>query len=122
MCIRDSSCTFSHPEIQQQGRWFGRCDGGRGAYTGYGLVVDQNGNTVEYLGHAANGVADGTGAMIYRLAAESGAVYFEGSFNNGLPDGIVLVEEPGRKAMVRKYRAGKDAGSADADQLQRLQF
>ena len=95
---------------------------GQGAYTGYGLVTDGQGNTVEFLGRAAGGVAEGTGAMIVRSEQEEGSVYYEGTFAGGVPDGVVLVEEPGRKRRVRTYRAGEDAGSADADQLQRLQF
>lgn len=118
----DPSCTFRHPELEQPGRWFGRCEGGRGAYTGYGLVIDDRGNTVEYLGRAADGVANGTGAMIFRAAGETGADYYEGSFRNGLPDGVVLVEKPGAKPKVRTFRAGFDSGSADADELQRLRF
>ena len=118
----DPACTFRHPQLDQQGRWFGRCEGGRGAYTGYGLVIDGQGNTVEYLGRAADGLANGTGAMIYRAAGETGASYYEGSFRDGLPDGVVLVEKPGAKPKVRSFRAGADSGSADADELQRVRF
>ena len=57
-----------------------------------------------------------------RPSGEIGASYYEGDFSQGLPNGVILVEEPGRKPRVRKFRAGSDAGAADADQLQRLQF
>lgn len=118
----EPACTFGHPQFPIQGRWFGRCEGGQGAYSGYGLLIDGQGNSVEYLGEAVNGMAAGNGAMIIRYAAERGAIYYEGAFKDGLPDGIVRVEEPGRKAVVRTFRAGKNVGSADADQWQRLQF
>jgi hypothetical protein len=77
---------------------------------------------VEFVGTADSGLATGTGAMIRRSAGESGAVYYEGNFEQGLPDGVVKVEEPGRKPRIRQFRSGKDAGSADADRLQSLQF
>jgi hypothetical protein len=60
--------------------------------------------------------------MIYRSPREIGAIYYEGTFREGLPDGVVLVEEPGRKPQVRKFRAGVDRGRADPETLQRLQF
>jgi hypothetical protein len=60
--------------------------------------------------------------MIYRTPGEIGAVYYEGSFNKGVPDGVVLVEEPGRKPRIRKFRDGAENGSADADQLQFVEF
>jgi hypothetical protein len=60
--------------------------------------------------------------MIVRSADQAGAIYYEGDFNQGVPDGVLLVEEPGRKPRVREFRAGADAGSADADQLQPLRF
>jgi hypothetical protein len=51
-----------------------------------------------------------------------GAVYYEGGFSDGLPDGVVLVEQPGKVPRVRTFRNGKDSGRADADDLERLQF
>ena len=68
------------------------------------------------------GLASGAGAMIIDTPGESGAVYYEGSFREGLPDGVVLLEKPGRKPKVRTFRAGSDSGSADGDQLQRVLF
>jgi hypothetical protein len=49
-------------------------------------------------------------------------VYFEGSFSGGAPDGVVKVEEPGRKSRVRTFRAGRDAGAADPEDLQPIEF
>ena len=118
----DPSCQFRHPELDQPGRWFGLCRNGLGASNGYGLILDDAGNVVEFIGSAEAGQASGTGAMIYRPAGETVATYYEGDFNNGLPDGVVLVEEAGRKPRVRNFRAGSEAGSADADQLQQVQF
>ena len=60
--------------------------------------------------------------MIVRSPQETGAEYFEGGFEAGLPNGVVLVEEPGRKPRVRTFRAGRDTGAADADQLELVKF
>jgi hypothetical protein len=118
----DPSCQFRHPGLEQPGRWFGLCREGLATSDGYGLILDDAGQVVEFVGAAEGGLASGTGAMIFRSGNEAGATYYEGSFSAGLPDGIVLVEEPGRKPRVRKFRAGKEGGSADADQLQFVQF
>jgi len=118
----DPACEFRHPDLDQGGRWFGLCRDGLGFSSGYGLIADDDGNFVEFVGSAESGLATGTGAMIFRPSGEAGARYYEGNFSQGLPNGVILVEEPGRKPRVRKFRAGSDAGAADADQLQRLQF
>jgi len=118
----DPSCEFRHPELEQGGRWFGLCNKGMGTSSGYGLIVDGQGSTVEFIGTAKDGLASGDGAMIMRSSSEIGAVYYEGQFNQGLPDGVVLVDEPGRKSRVRNFRGGKDSGAADADQLRSVQF
>jgi hypothetical protein len=118
----DSDCVFRHPTLEQPGRWFGRCADGLAEGNGYGLVIDDQGRVLEFVGAARSGLAEGTGAMVFRSPAETGAVYFEGSFRQGLPDGVVRVEEPGRKSRVRLFRDGRDSGAASADQLQRIQF
>ena len=118
----DPSCRFNYPEIEQHGRWFGLCRDGLGWSSGYGLIIGDQGNVVEFVGRAESGMANGTGAMIVRSAADVGGVYYEGSFANGVPDGVVLVEKPGQKPRVRQFRSGKDSGSADADSLQSLRF
>lgn len=118
----DSGCEFLHPAMKSTGRWMGGCFAGRASERGYGLIIDPDGTTVEYLGAAHSGFASGTGAMIFRSPKELGAVYYEGSFRDGLPDGVVLLEEPGRKPGVRQFQAGKDRGSADPANLHRLIF
>ena len=75
-----------------------------------------------YLGAAKDGMASGTGGMITRDTNQAGALYLEGTFSNGLPDGALRVEEPGRKPRTREFRAGKDVGSASENQLKRLTF
>jgi hypothetical protein len=115
-------CAFGHPALEAPGRWFGPCEAGRAAASGYGVAVDPRGYSVEYLGAAADGWADGTGAMIVRIPGEAGAAFFEGSFSRGLPDGVVRVEEPGRKPRVRQFQAGKDRGAADVADLQAIRF
>ncbi len=118
----DPACRFKHPALEQDGRWFGLCAGGLGTSSGYGLIVDDQGHVVEFVGTAESGLASGAGAMIFRSPSEVGAVYYAGEFSQGLPNGVVRVEQPGRKPRIRKFRAGKDVGSADADQLRSLQF
>jgi hypothetical protein len=118
----DPLCVFGHPAMDTPGNWFGRCRDGKAEAGGYGVVVDKQGNTIEYVGTAAGGLAEGTGAMIFRSPGQSGAVYYEGSFSAGMPHGVVRVEEAGRKPRVRSFREGVDRGTADVGQLQRIEF
>ena len=84
--------------------------------------MNGSGGHVEYLGIAQDGMASGTGGMIVREANKIGAVYYEGSFSNGLPDGTVRIDEPGRKSRIREFRAGLDVGKGNASELQSLVF
>ena len=118
----DGKCVFRHPSIDGQGRWYGGCSGGLASERGYGVVQDDAGNYVEFLGMARDGMASGTGGMIVRKSNEIGAVYHEGSFRGGLPDGVVRVEVPGGKPRVREFRAGLDVGRGDENQLKLLEF
>ena len=118
----DPQCQFFHPALDRTGRWYGGCFGGLASDSGYGLIIGQDGDTIEYVGFAESGRASGTGAMIFRSPRDMGAIYYEGNFSEGLPDGVVQVEEPGRKPRVRKFRAGVDKGAADPEALQRLNF
>ena len=118
----DRRCKFSHPDLATPGRWYGSCFGGLASGNGYGLILNGDGASVEYLGSADSGLASGTGAMIFQPVEEAGVVYYEGDFREGLPDGVVRIEEPGRKPRVREFHAGSDQGAAEEDRLQRLQF
>ncbi len=118
----DDNCIFTHPGFHAQGRWYGSCRNGLAAERGYGVIRDDSGNSVEYLGTATRGAPSGTGGMIARYRNETGAFYFEGTFSEGLPEGVVLLEEPGRKSRVREFRAGKDVGSGAVSELQSLEF
>ena len=120
--VFDPLCEFRHPAMEQSGRWFGLCRDGLGMSSGYGLIIGDDGSSVEFVGFASQGLATGTGAMIVRSPQETGADYFEGGFEAGLPNGVVLVEEPGRKPRVRNFQAGRDTGAADADQLTLVKF
>jgi len=115
-------CLFVHPDLDTSGRWFGPCEGGLASGAGYGLLVEEGGTALEYVGAARSGLADGVGAMIFRSPATIGAVYYEGEFREGIPDGVVKTEEPGRKGRVRMYRAGRDVGAASDDELRRVPF
>jgi hypothetical protein len=108
-------CLFLHPAYSVAGRWYGGCRDGRAEGRGYGVIVDGPGNSVEYLGQARQGRADGTGGMIARY-------YFEGSFKGGMPHGVLRVEEPGSKVQFREFSAGKDVGSGSAGAMQQLVF
>ena len=100
------------------GRWYGSCRGGFAHDRGYGVIRDEAGNSLEYLGSAAGGMPSGTGGMITRNSREIGALYF----NQGLPNGVVQVEAPGVRPRIREFRAGEDVGSGAADKLQSLIF
>jgi len=115
-------CLFAHPAYSAAGRWYGACRDGRAEGRGYGVIVDGPGNSVEYLGQARQGRADGTGGMIARYRSQTGAYYFEGTFKGGVPHGVLRVEEPGSKVRFREFSAGKDVGSGTAGAVQRLAF
>lgn len=118
----EMQCRFSHPGFGPTGRWYGVCDNGLASGKGYGLIMDQRGNTVEFIGDAENGLASGTGGMIIQRSGQVGATYYEGDFKNGLPDGVVRVEKPGEQPKLRQFKAGTDIGKGDADRLQSLRF
>lgn len=118
----DRHCQFNHPDFSQTGRWYGSCDEGLASGRGYGLVGNERGDGVEYLGYASNGLASGSGGMIVKRRGRLGAIYYEGSFKRGLPDGIVRVEKPGSVPSLRQFQAGADVGRGNARELQRLSF
>ncbi len=118
----ENNCEFRHPSFASSGRWYGSCQNGLGSDRGYGIILDDSGNWLEYLGAAKNGIPSGTGGMIEHHAGETGAFYFEGTFRGGLADGIVLVEEPGGRPRIREFREGKDVGSGNVDKLRPLTF
>jgi len=117
-----ATCDFVNPAANEPGAWYGACDGGLANGQGYGLIRNSDGSSMEYLGGAVAGLPQGLGAMIKRSKNITGAIYYEGQFLEGLPDGIVRVEQPGRKAVTRKFRAGKDVGAAEEKQLSRMRF
>jgi hypothetical protein len=117
-----TQCQFNHPSASQAGTWYGECVSGLANGLGYGLVRSDDGTAIEYLGSTQQGLAQGLGAMMVRSSGEIGALYYEGQFEQGLPNGIARIEQPGRKVETRKFRNGKDVGAADDQQLSRLRF
>ncbi len=115
-------CEFLHADFEQPGRWYGQCADGRATGKGYGVVSDGAGSSVEFIGETMDGLASGTGAMIIRPAGHAGAIYYEGSFKLGQPDGVMIVEETGRSQLLREFRTGQDKGKGDPGRLQRLSF
>lgn len=115
-------CRFRYGALEQTGRWFGACVDGQASGSGYGLVTDNAGSVVEYLGEARQGMPEGLGALIADLAGEEGATYVEGTFAGGFPDGQLWVEEPGRSPRVRLFRAGQDKGAGDPGALSRFGY
>lgn len=109
---RPERCRFRHPDHSVRGRWYGACRAGEASGQGYGVIATQNGESVEYVGEAREGFADGAGAMIVRDGG-SGATYFEGRFLRGLPDGTVRVEAPGEAPRWRRFAAGADQGRGE---------
>jgi hypothetical protein len=118
----DPACRFIHPDMETSGRWFGSCFGGLAADKGYGLIIGEAGETIEYVGSAQSGSAHGTGAMIFRSPREIGAIFYDGAFSEGVPHGTVWVEKPGRKPTVRQFQRGVDTGAADPLELERVRF
>lgn len=104
------NCQFHHPGMSPAGRWIGACDEGLAVGKGYGLIRQGDGALIEYLGQSSAGLASGRGAMmVHRQSTE----FFEGEFDRGEPDGLVLVERPGAAPRLRKYRGGDDVGRGD---------
>ena len=118
----DQQCLFTHPGFRQAGRWFGVCANGLASGRGYGLIMNKSGETVEFIGEARDGLASGAGGMIIQRNGQLGATYYEGSFKNGLPDGVVRVEKAGEQPKLRQYRAGADIGKGSALKLKSLNF
>ncbi len=118
----DRQCLFTHPGVGQDGRWYGACDNGVASGRGYGLIMNARGDTVEFIGDAQKGLASGSGGMIIQRNGQIGAIYYEGSFKNGLPDGVVRVETLGEQPKLRQYKHGTDIGKGDAANLQSLNF
>ena len=114
-------CRFEHPSFGSSGRWYGVCEDGVASGRGYGLIMNKRGDTVEFIGEAEQGLASGAGGMIVHRSGRVGATYYEGGFKNGLPDGVVRIEEPGQSPKTRLYKAGMDIGKGDS-RLQSLNF
>jgi len=118
----DERCQFKHPEFGQGGRWYGVCDDGLATGRGYGLIMNERGDTLEFVGDTETGLASGTGGMIIQRKGQLGATYYEGEFKKGLPDGVVRVERPGELPGLRQYRAGTDIGKGNPASLKSLSF
>jgi hypothetical protein len=106
-------CIFRHPDVDDRGRWYGACLAGEATGRGYGVVGQPGGASVEYVGEARDGRADGAGAMIVRNSGTGGATYYEGRFLGGRPEGAVRVESPGQAPRWRRYAGGADQGRGE---------
>jgi hypothetical protein len=120
--VSEPDCAFLHPALDSRGRWYGDCAGGLADGNGYGVVFDPRGYRLEYLGGAKDGLAEGLGAMIFLSPADAGPVYYEGGFRRSLPDGVVRIEKAGREPRIRRFRDGRDAGSAELADLRSPRF
>jgi hypothetical protein len=118
----DDRCIFRHPAIATPGRWYGQCDEGLATGRGYGLAGEETGISAEYLGDAQNGLASGTGGMILRQAGQASPAYYEGQFEEGQPDGVVMFQAAGSQPRVLQFRAGVESGKASEAQWKQLQF
>lgn len=115
-------CTFKQPGFRDPGRWYGLCDHGVASGHGYGVATDGQGDSVEYLGDARKGLAQGVGGMIIRHRGQLAATYYEGSFKSGEPDGDVRVEKTGSQPQIRRFKAGVDTGRGDSGRFRGLRF
>ncbi len=118
----NQQCQFNHPDFVQSGRWYGVCEDGLASGRGYGLIMSDRGDTLEFIGDAEAGLASGSGGMIKQRKGQLGATYFEGGFKKGLPDGVVRVEQPGQSPKLRQYKTGIDVGKGSASKLKTLNF
>ncbi len=118
----EQQCRFTHPDFNRAGRWFGVCDDELASGRGYGLIIAENGDTLEFIGYAERGMASGPGGMIIRQGRQVVATYYEGEFRQGVPDGVVRVETVGELPKIRKFRSGSDIGKASSTALKRLSF
>lgn len=111
-----AECTFSHPSAARAGRWYGLCVNGQASGRGFGIALDAAAGSIEYIGMAGEGLANGPGYLMLRPAAGAAGspVAYEGTFSAGLPDGVVRVRAAGKKPAFRSFAAGKDVGSGDA--------
>ncbi len=118
----EPQCRFTHPDFVQDGRWFGVCANNRASGRGYGLIVADNGDSLEFIGDAEQGLASGQGGMIIRRGRQVATTYYEGGFKQGLPDGVVRIQKTGAPTRVRKFSNGADVGKGNPDGLRRLEF
>jgi hypothetical protein len=115
-------CAFSYPGLAAPGRWYGQCVEGLATGRGYGVVVRNAGEFAEYVGFAQEGAAFGAGAMLVKLRDELAAIYFEGEFRNGVPDGVLRVEQAGEPPRLRQFRDGQDVGRGDPERFAEVAF
>ena len=88
----------------------GVCDGGKANGSGVGVVKNADGSAIEYYGYASQGLANGSGLMIFHEPNSSYSI--EGNFINGLADGAMRVSRLGQSDKLRQYSAGQDVGSS----------
>lgn len=118
----ERQCQFNHPDFDRSGRWYGQCESGLASGRGYGLIMSNRGDTLEFIGDAEAGLASGSGGMILQRKNQLGATYYEGGFKQGVPDGVVQVEQPGQLPKLRQYKTGTDVGKGSASKLTPLKF
>lgn len=111
-------CTFSAPDTQTLGTWYGPCDGGQATGNGYGVInASAAEGGVEYFGEAQSGLASGTGYLIQSGGAGAASVAYEGGFLAGRPHGIVTKTTTGKAARSGIYENGKRVGRLPSGQL-----
>ncbi len=117
-----TDCSFRHPESSHQGRWYGDCRNGLAIGQGYGVVRTDAGREIEFLGEARSGTANGPGAMIVHEPGLVGAIWYDGSFRDGRPHGMVEVGLSGQQPALRQFTDGVDSGRGDPAQWRPFRF
>ncbi|MEM7728651.1 MAG: hypothetical protein AAF311_05180 [Pseudomonadota bacterium] len=107
--VTATRCAYDGPD--GQGTWLGACANGMAEGTGVGVFRNDQGDLVEHYGHARQGRAEGPGYRIVRTPDES--ISIEGTFANGLPDGVARVERSG-SVVNRQFKDGRDLGAVIA--------
>ena len=103
-------CGYIHDGTLKEGIWMGVCENGLANGAGMG-VLRSNYLDIEYYGYAQNGKPQGAGYLIVHDSRE-GSYALEGTFDEGLANGIMRVSNAGKNDTIRTYKKGRDVGKA----------
>ncbi len=103
-------CGYIHNGMFIRGIWIGICKNGLANGAGMG-VLRSNFSALEYYGYAQNGKPQGAGYLIQH--GPEGSYTLEGTFDEGLANGVMRVSKAGKDDTIRIYKKGRDIGKAN---------